>query len=59
MNELEPRIHDDTNGLDYVLAGDYYIPAIELRGTMTAPSGSGGGCTGLTWKKQIRSCSTT
>lgn len=30
MDELEPRIHDETNGLDYVLAGDYYIPAIEL-----------------------------
>ena len=32
MNELKPRIHDETSGLDYVLAGDYYIPAIELRG---------------------------
>ena len=30
MNELEPRIHDETNGLDYVLAGDYYIQVIEL-----------------------------
>lgn len=30
MNELKPRIHDEANGLDYVLAGDYYIPAIEL-----------------------------
>ena len=30
MSELKPRIHDETNGLDYVLAGDYYIPAIEL-----------------------------
>ena len=29
MNELEPRIHDEANGLDYVLTGDYYIPAIE------------------------------
>ena len=29
MNELKPRIHDEMNGLDYVLAGDYYIPAIE------------------------------
>ncbi len=27
--------------------------------TMNAPSESGGGCTGLTWKKQIRFCSTT
>ena len=30
MNELKPRIHDEANGLDYVLVGDYYIPAIEL-----------------------------
>ena len=30
MNELKPRIHDEASGLDYVLVGDYYIPAIEL-----------------------------
>ena len=30
MNELKPSIQDETNGFDYVLAGDYYIPAIEL-----------------------------
>ena len=30
MNELKPRIHDETSGLDYILVGDYYIPAIEL-----------------------------
>ena len=30
MNELKPNIHDEANGLDYVLVGDYYIPAIEL-----------------------------
>ena len=29
MSELNPSIHDETNGLDYVLVGDYYIPAIE------------------------------
>ena len=29
MSELKPNIHDETNGLDYVLVGDYYIPAIE------------------------------
>ena len=29
MDKLEPRIHDEANGLDYVLVGDYYIPAIE------------------------------
>ena len=28
MKELKPRIHDEQNGLDYVLVGDYYIPAI-------------------------------
>ena len=26
MNELKPRIHDESNGLDYVLVGDYYVP---------------------------------
>ncbi len=30
MNELAPRIHDDSNGLDYILVGDYYIPALAL-----------------------------
>ena len=30
MNELKAKIHDEVNGLDYVLVGDYYIPAIEL-----------------------------
>ncbi len=30
MCKLKPRIHDEANGLDYILAGDYYIPAIEL-----------------------------
>lgn len=30
MDELKPSIHDEANGLDYVLAGDYYIPAVEL-----------------------------
>ena len=30
MNELKPRIHDEATGLDYVLVGDYYIPAVEL-----------------------------
>ncbi len=30
MSELKPNIHDEANGLDYVLAGDYYIPVIEL-----------------------------
>ena len=30
MSELKPTIHDETNRLDYILVGDYYIPAIEL-----------------------------
>lgn len=30
MEELKKRIHDEKNGLDYVLVGDYYIPDIRL-----------------------------
>ena len=30
MEELNKQIHDDSNGLDYVLAGDYYIPDLKL-----------------------------
>lgn len=30
MEESNKRIHDDSNGLDYVLAGDYYIPDLTL-----------------------------
>lgn len=30
MSELKPRIHDEDIGVDYILAGDYYIPDIEL-----------------------------
>lgn len=30
MKELKGRIHDDSNGLDYVLVGDYYIPDLKL-----------------------------
>ena len=25
MTELKLRIHDESNGLDYVLVGDYYL----------------------------------
>lgn len=28
--KLKKRIHDDSNGLDYVLIGDYYIPDLQL-----------------------------
>ena len=42
MEELKPNIHDDTNGLDYVLAGDYYIPAIGLPEDDDRPIGKWG-----------------
>ena len=60
MNELKPKIHDETSSLDYVLVGDYYIPAIELSKNDDRPIGKwGGGCTGHIWKKQILFCSIT
>ena len=30
MEKLKKHIHDDGNGLDYVLVGDYYIPDLQL-----------------------------
>ena len=42
MNELKARIHDETNGLDYILVGDYYIPAIELPEDDDRPIGKWG-----------------
>lgn len=30
MEKLKKYIHDDSNGLDYVLVGDYYIPDLQL-----------------------------
>ena len=30
MSELRKKIHDDNNGLDYVLVGDYYLPVLAL-----------------------------
>ena len=30
MSELRKKIHDDKNGLDYVLVGDYYLPVLSL-----------------------------
>ena len=42
MSELEPRIHDKATGLDYVLVGDYYIPAIELTEDDDRPIGKWG-----------------
>ena len=42
MSKLEPKIHDEETGLDYVLAGDYYIPAIELPEDDDRPIGKWG-----------------
>lgn len=42
MNELKTRIYDETSGLDYVLVGDYYIPAIELSESDDRPIGKWG-----------------
>lgn len=41
MNELKPRIHDETNSLDYILVSDYYLPAIELLEDDGRPIGKG------------------
>lgn len=30
MREQKKILHDDSNGLDYVLVGDYYLPMIDL-----------------------------
>ena len=30
MSEFEPRTHDETNGHDYILVGNYCISVIEL-----------------------------
>ena len=42
MNELKPKIHDETSSLDYVLVGDYYILAIELSENDDRPIGKWG-----------------
>ena len=42
MNELKIKIHDDANGIDYILVGDYYIPAIELPEDDNRPIGKWG-----------------
>ena len=42
MIEMKKQIHDEANGLDYVLAGDYYIPAIELPENDERPIGKWG-----------------
>lgn len=30
MEKPNTRLHDENNGLDYVLVGDYYFPALIL-----------------------------
>ncbi len=30
MKELKERIHDENNGLNYILIGDYYVPELIL-----------------------------
>ena len=42
MNELKPTIHDEANSLDYILVGDYYIPALELPEDDDRPIGKWG-----------------
>ena len=42
MNEFKPRIHDADTGIDYILVGDYYIPAIELPEDDDRPIGKWG-----------------
>ena len=42
MSELKPRIHDEANGLDYMLVGDYYIPVLELPEDDDRPIGKWG-----------------
>ena len=47
MSKLEKRIHDAKNGLDYVLVGDCYIPAL-IFPEESRPIGKWGGCIGPT-----------
>ena len=42
MNELKQSIHDEQTGLDYILAGDCYIPALELPEDDDRPIGKWG-----------------
>ena len=42
MNELKPQTHDEDTGIDYILVGDYYIPAIELPEDDDRPIGKWG-----------------
>lgn len=48
MKELKPRIHDESNGLDYVLVGDYYVPDLKIP-EENRPISKGADCTGHIW----------
>ena len=49
MSEQRKIIHDDNNGLDYVLVGDYYIPILALP-EETRPIGFWG----MLWKEYLK-----
>ena len=49
MSELRKKIHDDNNGLDYVLVGDYYLPVLSLP-EETRPNG----CWGMLRKEYLK-----
>ena len=59
MSKLKPKIYNEDTGGDYILAGDYYVPSIELAEDNDRPIGKWGRYTGRIWKKQIHFCSTT
>ncbi len=35
MSDQKKILHDDSNGLDYVLVEDYYLPMIDLQSEKT------------------------
>ena len=49
MSDLRKKIHDDNNGLDYVLVGDYYLPVLSLP-EETRPIG----CCGMLRKEYLK-----
>ena len=42
MNELKKSIHDNTNGLDYTLVNDHYLPNLTVAAPAEHPSGRWG-----------------
>ena len=49
--KLEPKVHDNRNGLDYVLTDNYYLPALRL-----PEDKSPIGCWGRLHKEYLKSC---